>query len=190
MDTAVAHQYGRPLFYRHGITLTKLTVVQTIAEGYEYSVFFAGSSKFTQMKTFEQTGRYRLKPARARRFNSQRIKTYLITDQGVIYKIVHWYDSVKQEVVSKVIDVWDDMDSEAIRAMTVSPDHRSLYVSGDVKVLQYSVASCRSHGTCSICVRDPFCVWSKESQQCQEIASISGECHWYRGCMCSDATVL
>ncbi|XP_055338493.1 semaphorin-2A-like [Paramacrobiotus metropolitanus] len=142
MDAAVAHQYGQPLFYQHGLTLTKLAVVQTIAEGYEYSVFFAASNT------------------------------------GVVHKIIHWYDSIKQSVESRLLDVWVTLEGEAIRAMTVSNEHRSVYASTDTKVAQFSFASCHNHRHCSSCVRDPFCVWSRENSKCEEIASISESLKW------------
>ena len=45
MDSAVMHQHGKPLFYQKDLVFTKLAVVQTVAEGYEYAIFFAGTSK-------------------------------------------------------------------------------------------------------------------------------------------------
>ncbi|OQV16107.1 Semaphorin-2A [Hypsibius exemplaris] len=142
MDSAVTPQHQRTLFYKRDMVLTKLAVVQTIAEGYEYSVFFAGSNT------------------------------------GVVHKIIHWYDAIKQEVVSRIIDVWDDMHGEAIRSMVVSPDHRSLYVSSDSQVLQYSMASCKNYGACAQCTKDPFCVWSRVNHKCQDISEISESLKW------------
>ena len=99
----------------------------------------------------------------------------LFADTGVVYKIIHWHDVVKQEVVSRIADVWDDMHGEAIRTMVVSPDHRSLYVASDSQVLQYSIASCRNYGSCAQCTKDPFCVWSRQNGKCQDISEISGK---------------
>ena len=59
--------------------------------------------------------------------------------------------------------------------MMVSPDHRSLYVASDWRVVQFSVASCLRYAThCAQCTRDPFCVWNRQKATCQDITEVSG----------------
>ncbi|XP_076304927.1 semaphorin-2A-like isoform X1 [Tachypleus tridentatus] len=131
MDSAVAHDNGKPVFYKRDVILTSLVVDKVEVDGVLYTVYYAGSTK------------------------------------GLVYKLVEWYDRTK-EAHSNLVDVFEAVAQEPIRAMEISRKHKSLYVASDSVVRQFDLVMCKGrHGNCLQCTQDPYCGWDKEHRECR-----------------------
>lgn len=94
------------------------------------------------------------------------------TSNGMIYKIVQWYDLRKDSYESNLVDVFEATVPEAVRAIEISAEHRSLYVASDTIIRQFDLYSCKSrHETCVRCIRDPYCGWDRIRGECKPYSS-------------------
>lgn len=131
MDSAVAHDNGKPVFYKRDVIFTRIVVDKLVVDGIKYLVYYAG------------------------------------TTTGLIYKLVEWSDRFG-EVHSNLADVFEATVPESIRAMELSPKHKSLYVSSDSMVRQFDLLMCRGrYENCVRCTRDPYCGWDKDHGECK-----------------------
>lgn len=90
------------------------------------------------------------------------------TATGYVYKVVEWYDA-SGAVHSNLVDVFEATTPEPIRAMEISPLHRSIYVASDSKIRQIGlVSTCRGrYESCARCIQDPYCGWDREAGECK-----------------------
>lgn len=90
------------------------------------------------------------------------------TANGFLYKVVEWYDA-SGAVHSNLVDVFEATTPEPIRAMEISPVHRSIYVASDSKIKQIGlVSTCRGrYESCTRCIQDPYCGWDREAGECK-----------------------
>ncbi|XP_047003518.1 semaphorin-2A-like [Schistocerca americana] len=131
MDSAVAHENGKPVFYRRDVLFTHVVVDRVQVDLAEYIVYYAG------------------------------------TNTGHVYKVVQWYDR-NDESSSILIDIFDLMKGEPIRAMEISKERKSLYVSSDQRVRQVDLVTCnRRYDSCLRCVHDPYCGWDRDTSSCK-----------------------
>lgn len=89
------------------------------------------------------------------------------TTTGLIYKIIEWYDQTGQ-VHSNLVDIFKATVPEPVRAMEISPRHKSLFVASDTTVRQIDLFMCRGrYESCTRCIQDPYCGWDRESGECK-----------------------
>lgn len=94
------------------------------------------------------------------------------TSTGMIYKIVQWYDLRRDSYESNLVDVFEATVPEAVRAIEISAEHRSLYVASDTTIRQFDLSSCKSrHESCVRCIRDPYCGWDRIRGECKPYSS-------------------
>ncbi|XP_071445173.1 semaphorin-2A [Hetaerina americana] len=92
---------------------------------------------------------------------------YAGSNTGKVYKIVQWFDA-KGESHSRLLDVFDVTLDEPIRVMTISDQHKSLYVASDNRIRQIDLVMCnRRYDNCLRCGHDPYCGWDKDSNSCK-----------------------
>ncbi|XP_065078888.1 semaphorin-2A isoform X1 [Ochlerotatus camptorhynchus] len=91
---------------------------------------------------------------------------YIGTNAGRIYKIVHYL--FNGESKSKLLDIFEIAQNEAIQVMEISQTRKSLYVATDYRVKQIDLAMCnRRYDSCYRCVKDPYCGWDKDTSTCK-----------------------
>jgi hypothetical protein len=88
------------------------------------------------------------------------------TTTGMVYKVVEWYDR-SGEVHSNLVDVFEATVPEPVRAMEISPQHKSLYISSDSVVRQFDTIMCREYENCVRCIQDPYCGWDSNHNECK-----------------------
>lgn len=85
---------------------------------------------------------------------------------GRIYKIVQFYRN--SEPFSKLLDIFEIAPNEAIQVMEISQARKSLYVATDHRIKQIDLAMCnRRYDSCFRCVKDPYCGWEKDTNECR-----------------------
>ena len=92
---------------------------------------------------------------------------YAGTEDGRVFKISRWTDA-KGRGHSKLLDVFDAVSPDPVRAMKISRQNRALYVSSDRAVKQISLEMCGArYENCLQCARDPYCGWDGEAALCR-----------------------
>lgn len=131
MDSAVAHDNGKPVYYKRDVVFTRLVVDRLEVDGVHYTVYYTG------------------------------------TNNGLIYKLVEWYDRTGEEH-SNLIDIFEATTPDPIRAMQISSKHKSLYVTSDRTVRQFNMVMCKGrYENCVRCIQDPYCGWDKDRNECR-----------------------
>lgn len=91
---------------------------------------------------------------------------YVGTNAGRIYKIVQYLRNGESN--SKLLDIFEIAQNEAIQVMEISQARKSLYVATDHRIKQIDLAMCnRRYDNCFRCVKDPYCGWDKETNTCK-----------------------
>lgn len=91
---------------------------------------------------------------------------YVGTNNGLIYKIVQFM--INGQSKSKLLDIFEIAQNEAIQVMEVSPKRKSLYVSTDHRIKQIDLEMCsHRYDSCFRCVKDPYCGWDHEGSTCK-----------------------
>lgn len=89
------------------------------------------------------------------------------TNNGLVYKIIEWYDQSGQ-VHSNMVDVIEATVPDPIRAMEISPRHKSLYIASDSMVRQIDLLMCKGrYESCTRCIQDPYCGWDRDQNECK-----------------------
>lgn len=89
------------------------------------------------------------------------------TTTGHVYKVAQWMDS-RGEMHSNLVDVFEATTPEPVRALEISPQHKSLYVASDSQIRQFHLFSCKTrYESCARCVRDPYCGWDRNHADCR-----------------------
>jgi Plexin repeat len=69
---------------------------------------------------------------------------------------------------SKLLDIFEVAQNEAIQVMDISQKRKSLYVSTDHRVKQIDLEMCsHRYDSCFRCVKDPYCGWDHDSGACK-----------------------
>lgn len=111
---------------------------------------------------------------------------YVGTNAGRIYKIVQYLRNGESK--SKLLDIFEIAQNEAIQVMELSQARKFLYVATDHRIKQIDLAMCnRRYDNCFRCVKDPYCGWDKETNTCKPYElgllqvsfdlKIPGKCH-------------
>lgn len=91
---------------------------------------------------------------------------YIGTNAGRIYKIVQYLRNGESK--SKLLDIFEIAQNEAIQVMELSQKRKSLYVATDYRIKQIDLAMCnRRYDNCFRCVKDPYCGWDKDTSTCK-----------------------
>lgn len=100
--------------------------------------------------------------------NEQIITVYFAaTVTGHIYKVAEWVDN-RGEMHSNQLDVFEATTPEPVRALHISPQHKSLYVASDTQIRQFHLYSCKNrYDNCVRCTRDPYCGWDRSHGDCR-----------------------
>jgi hypothetical protein len=69
---------------------------------------------------------------------------------------------------SKLLDIFEVAQNEAIQVMEVSQKRKSLYVSTDHRIKQIDLEMCsHRYDSCFRCVKDPYCGWDHDASACK-----------------------
>ncbi|CRL00146.1 CLUMA_CG013422, isoform A [Clunio marinus] len=91
---------------------------------------------------------------------------YVGTNNGRIYKIVQFIQNGQSK--SKLLDIFEIAQNEAIQVIEISQKHKSLYVSTDNRIKQIDLEMCsHRYDSCFRCVKDPYCGWDHDSGTCK-----------------------
>lgn len=72
------------------------------------------------------------------------------------------------ESKSKLLDIFEVAQNEAIQVMEISQKHKSLYASTDHRIKQIYLEICNHrYDSCFRCVKDPYCGWDHEAASCK-----------------------
>ncbi len=142
MHANVPHDAASPAFFQRDVVFTKIVVDEEV--------------------TLSQYG------SRGDRFTIY----YAGTNDGKIYKVSRWRSDTTGRFESTVLDIIEATAPEAVRAMTISRELKTLYVTSDWSIKAIPLAStCRtSYTNCVQCVRDPHCGWNREHGLCSAFA--------------------
>ncbi|XP_075588237.1 semaphorin-2A-like isoform X3 [Dermatophagoides farinae] len=92
---------------------------------------------------------------------------FAATNNGLVYKIIEWYDQSGQ-VHSNLVDVIEATVGEPIRAIEISARHKSLYIASDSVVRQIDLFMCKGrYESCTRCIQDPYCGWDRDQNECK-----------------------
>lgn len=156
MDSAVANDNGRPVFYRREVMFTKIVVDIMRIDGITYTVYFAGTNTGHIYKIVEWYP----------------ITASTLSDQGGAEPSMNQgsssSNSAGQYAQSSLVEVIEATVPEPVRAMEISSRHKSLYVASDSQVKQINLLNCKQrHDSCMQCVRDPYCGWDRKHLECR-----------------------
>lgn len=91
---------------------------------------------------------------------------YVGTNNGRIYKIVQFVQNGQAK--SKLLDIFEVAQNEAIQVMEISQKRKALYVSTDHRIKQIDLEMCsHRYDSCFRCVKDPYCGWDHEKAACK-----------------------
>ena len=84
------------------------------------------------------------------------------TNDGRIFKISRWRNQ-DGKYESNLLDIFDATSPEPIRAMVISRELKTLFVSSDsvIKQIPIQKTCSKSYSNCVECVRDPHCGWNR-----------------------------
>ena len=138
MDRDVPHDAKAPAFFQRDVVFTKIVTDEEVT----ISHFGSKGQKYTIY--------------------------YAGTKDGRIYKVSRWFDSNSKQYYSQLLDVIDATSPEPIRAMAISKELKTLYVTSDSTIKQISLRNTcsKSYSNCVECVRDPHCGWDREKGSC------------------------
>lgn len=168
MDSAVANDNGRPVFYRRDVMFTKIVVDIIEIDGIRYTVYFAGTNTGHVYKVVEWLARS----------NSQLDPSYLNADGSSSSgssssSSSSFFPFGQPGAQSSLVEVIEATVPEPVRAMEISARHKSLYVASDFQIKQINLINCKQrHDSCLQCIRDPYCGWDKNHLECRHYSFI------------------
>lgn len=159
MDSAVANDNGRPVFFRRDIMFTKLVVDIIEIDGVRLTVYFVGTNTGHVYKIAE----WHPQGGQGEQPNEQ-VGSQQSWQQG---------QQSQQSAQSTLVEVIEATVPEPVRAMEISSRHKSLYVGSDSQVRQINLLNCKArHDNCMQCVRDPYCGWDRKHLECRHFSPI------------------
>lgn len=179
MDSAVANDNNRPVFFRRDIMFTKIVVDVVEIDGIRYTVYFVGTNTGHVYKLVEWVGPS-MNPSQSSD-NGQSGGGFLSALSDVLsgQQQSGGANSGQQHSTNSagsqttLVEVIEATVPEPVRAMALSSRHKSLYVSSDSLVRQINLLNCRQrHDSCMQCVRDPYCGWDRKHLECRHFSSI------------------
>lgn len=178
MDSAVANDNGRPIFYRRDIMFTKIVVDIIEIDGVRYTVYFVGTNTGHVYKIVE----WYPQGAAPSDSNAQNggffpnLDGILNGPAGTLSSSSSSSSSTSNSnfgAQSMLVEVIEATVPEHVRAMEISGRHKSLYVASDSQVKQINLLNCKQrHDNCMQCVRDPYCGWDRKHLECRHLSPI------------------
>lgn len=158
MDSAVANDNGRPVFYRRDIMFTKVVVDIMKIDGISYTIYFVGTNTGHVYKIVEWL------PLAG---PSQEIDQ----SQSGSFAPFNSFAAGTSNAQSSLVEVIEATPGEPVRVMEISSRHKSLYVASDWQVKQINLVNCKQrHDNCMQCVRDPYCGWDRKHLECRHFS--------------------
>lgn len=160
MDSAVANDNNRPVFYRRDIMFTRIVVDVIEIDGLRYTVYFVGTNTGHVYKIVEW------------------YPPQMMANDDPMHPSSGASSSsssgpANQNAQSALVEVIDATVPEPIRAMEISSRHKSLYVSSDSQIKQINLLNCKQrHENCMQCVRDPYCGWDRKHLECRHFSPL------------------
>lgn len=180
MDSAVANDNGRPVFYRRDIMFTKIVVDIIEIDGIRYTIYFAGTSTghvYKIVEWYPQMGANGAdSPGPANQFSAP--GSGPLGDALASASASNGANSLPGPAAaqfgqSSLVEVIEATVPEPVRAMEISTRHKSLYVASDSQVRQINLLNCKQrHDNCMQCVRDPYCGWDRKHLECRHFSPI------------------
>lgn len=168
MDSAVANDNGRPVFYRRDLMFTKIVVDIIEIDGVRYTVYFVGTStghvyKIVEWFSWQQPSL--LGQPMDATFGS------MLSDSSGQQGSSSSSSSNGPYAQSTLVEVIEATVPEPVRAMEISSHHKSLYVASDSQIRQINLLNCKQrHDNCMQCVRDPYCGWDRKHLECRHFS--------------------
>uniref|UniRef100_A0A6G1SMH5 Semaphorin-2A n=2 Tax=Aceria tosichella TaxID=561515 RepID=A0A6G1SMH5_9ACAR len=199
MDSAVANDNNRPVFYRRDIMFTKIVVDVIEIDGVRYTVYFVGTNTGHVYKIVEWPGPTMgagggpLSMENSSGGGSPSMGGFLSALSDAISSSSSTANnnaggSSQQSSggssqqggahpnlgsQATLVEVIEATVPEPVRAMELSSRHKSLYVASDSIVRQINLLNCKQrHDSCMQCVRDPYCGWDRKHLECKHFSSI------------------
>lgn len=186
MDSAVANDNGRPIFYRRDIMFTKIVVDIIEIDGIRYTVYFVGTNTGHVYKIVEWYPQGGASLSGADSMSSGNMFSNLdgILNGGTSSSgssssfsssssSSSTSSSSSNNAQSTLVEVIEATVPEPVRAMEISSYHKSLYVGSDNQVKQINLLNCKQrHDNCMQCVRDPYCGWDRKHLECRHLSPI------------------
>lgn len=169
MDSAVAHENGKPVFYRRDVMFTKIVVDTIEIDGFNYTVYFAGTNTGHIYKIVEWT---------TTTTNTQQQPQMMQQDNnnnpsGGGDSTSNNNNRQPAQSQSNLVEIIEATTPEPVKAIEISTRHKSLYVASESQVKQISLLNCKQrHDNCLQCIRDPYCGWDKDKQECRHLSSV------------------
>lgn len=158
MDSAVANDNGRPVFYRRDIMFTKIVVDIMEIDGISYTIYFAGTSSGQVYKIVE--------------WLPQGLDGSQAASQSASSSVNAGAGGAGPGAQSVLVEVIEATPGEPVRALEISSRHKSLYVASDYQVKQINLLNCKQrHDSCMQCVRDPYCGWDRKHLECKHFSA-------------------
>lgn len=176
MDSAVANDNNRPVFFRRDIMFTKIVVDTVEIDGLRYTVYFVGTNTGHVYKIVEWVSGAMSSQAfggagDGAGSGSGGFLSALSDAIGASAGGNSQPQAGPLNSQSTLVEVIEATVPEPVRAMEISPRHKSLYVASDSLVRQINLLNCKQrHESCMQCVRDPYCGWDRKHLECRHFS--------------------
>lgn len=162
MDSAIANENNKPVFYRRDVFFTKIVVDVMQIDGITYTIYFAGTNTGHVYKIVEWH------PLSGSTFDSSSTTSSDRQQAGSSSTSFHAHAAQ-----STLVEIIEATVPEPVRAMEISSRFKSLYVASDSQVKQILLQNCRQrHESCLQCVRDPYCGWDRKHLECRHYSPL------------------
>lgn len=162
MDSAVANDNGRPVFYRRDVMFTKVAIDVLEIDEIRYTIYFVGTNtghiyKIVEWNPQQPTSHSADGGYQSSNFDQQQQSGGNLHATGQ-----------QQAAQSSLVEVIEATVPEPVRALEISARHKSLYVASDSQIKQINLLNChRRHDSCVQCIRDPYCAWDQQRLECR-----------------------
>ena len=183
MDSAVANDNNRPVFYRRDVMFTKIVVDIVEIDGLRYTVYFVATNTGHIYKIVEWSNGQSGMPGSGGASGGgggflSALSDAISSTAGVGGSNAApgsggSASNLNLNSQSTLVEVIEATVPEPVRAMELSSRHKSLYVASDSQVRQINLLNCKQrHDSCMQCVRDPYCGWDRKHLECRHFSPI------------------
>lgn len=170
MDSAVANDNGRPVFYRRDVMFTKIVIDIMRIDGITYTIYFVGTNTghiYKIVEWYPISGSPMPSELNGADPSMMGAGQFMGNPMGGSAS-----NGGAQYAQSSLVEVIEATVPEPIRAMEISSRFKSLYVASDSQVRQINLNNCKQrHDSCMQCVRDPYCGWDRKHLECSHYSS-------------------
>lgn len=174
MDSAVANDNNRPVFYRRDVMFTKVVVDVLEIDGLRYVVYFVGTNTGHVYKIVEWSSNLSqstMPDGAGGGFLSA--LSDAIGAGGSSGPQSQSSSGGNSNSRASLVEIIEATVPEPVRALEISSRHKSLYVASDSQIRQINLLMCKQrHESCMQCVRDPYCGWDRKHLECRHFSPI------------------